>query len=231
MSKCKANTTKPHVCFFFWLEKSPTSMEADIIADGFLQRETLLGLKFSKLIDSSVHRKLLQTMPYGPNLMVEKVECKNHVLCNYCHKPTDLSRIHSSRNLLKQQIPRFRTDVYKAMKYRAAGNEPLNTWICMLKADIENSLLHLFGDHEHCDGEINLVPELKSCGLLQEIMKIICGSVPMHVSSPIADQNNNLSELFNSIVNKHVVGMRINYALRGQYKMRCSAVVSFNNVG
>ncbi|KAJ8882925.1 hypothetical protein PR048_014764 [Dryococelus australis] len=117
--------------------------------------------------DSSVHRKLLETMPYSPNLMVEKVECKNHVLRNYCHKLTDLTNNRklpvTSRNLLKHQIPRFRTAVDKAIKYRVAGNEPLNTRICMLKADVENSPLHIFGDHEHydvyfCDGKrINYV--------------------------------------------------------------------------
>ncbi|KAJ8896179.1 hypothetical protein PR048_001522 [Dryococelus australis] len=124
-------------------------MEADIRADCFLQREKLLGLKFNKLIceiltvwkiidytifvlmltgdgDSSVLRKLLEKMPYGPNLMVEKVESKNHVLRNYCHKLTDLTKNTNfpvtPRNLLKQQIPRFRTAADKAIKYRAAGN-------------------------------------------------------------------------------------------------------------
>ncbi|KAJ8887835.1 hypothetical protein PR048_014053 [Dryococelus australis] len=63
--------------------------------------------------DSFVHRKLLESMPYGPYLMVEKVECKNHVLLNYCHKLTDVTKNTkfpvTSRNLLKQQTPRFRT--------------------------------------------------------------------------------------------------------------------------
>ncbi|KAJ8883596.1 hypothetical protein PR048_015440 [Dryococelus australis] len=189
-------TPPSHVCFLDW-KKSATSMEADIITDGFLQNEKLLGLKFNKLIgeiltvckmvdyvkatnfilmfigdgDSCVHRKLLETMPYGPNLMVEKVEYKNHVLRNYFHKLTDLTKNTKfpviSRNILKQQIPRFRTAVDKAIKYRDLRNEPLNTRICMLKAGVENSPLHIFGDHEHCDvyfcngnkeGEINHVP-------------------------------------------------------------------------
>ncbi|KAJ8873663.1 hypothetical protein PR048_024493 [Dryococelus australis] len=239
-------TPPSHTCFLDW-QKSATSMEADIIADGFLQSVKLLSLKFNKLIgeiltvgkmvdytdfvlmltgdgDSSVHRKLLETMPYGPNLIVEKVECENHVLRNYCHKLTDLTKNTkfpvTSRNLLKQQIP-------------AAGNEPLNTRICMLKADVESSPLHIFGDHEHCDvylcngnkeREINHVPELKSCGSLQEIMKIICGSVSRHVSSLRADQNNNYRTQI-------CCRKRINYALIGQYKTRCSAAISFNIVG
>ncbi|KAJ8865594.1 hypothetical protein PR048_033114 [Dryococelus australis] len=208
-------------------------MEADIIADGFLQSENYLAFNSTNLStnfvlmltgdgDSSVHRKLPETMPYGPNLMVEKEECKNHVLRNYCHKLTDLTRNTkfpvTSRNILKQQIPSLRTAVVKAIKYRAAGNEPLNTRISMLKADVEKSPLHIFGGHEHCDvyfcngnkeGDVNHVPELKSCGLLQEIMKIICGSVSRHVSSLIADQNNNLSDLFNNISNKNVAGKRM----------------------
>ncbi|KAJ8896049.1 hypothetical protein PR048_001390 [Dryococelus australis] len=166
-----AKQTPPrHTCFLDW-KKSATSMEADITVGGFLQSEKLLGLKFNKLIGEILT----------------------------CHKLTDLIKNTkfpvTSRNLLKQQIPIFRTAVDKA----------LNTRICMLKAD-------------HCDvyfcngnkeGEINHVPELKSRGLLQEIMKIICGSVSRHVSSLIADQNTNLSELFTSIVNKHVAGKRI----------------------
>ncbi|KAJ8879228.1 hypothetical protein PR048_019834 [Dryococelus australis] len=231
-----AKQTPPsHACFLDW-NKSATSMEADIIADGFLQSEKLLGLKFNKLISEilTVCKVVGYTMPCGPNIMVEKVECKNHVLHDYCHKLTALTKNTklpvTSRNLSKKQIPIFRTAVDKAIKFRAAGNEQLNTRICMLKADVYNSPLHIFGDHEHCDvyfcngnneGEINYVPGLKSCGLLQEIIKIICGSVSGHVSSLIADQNN-LSESFNSIINKHVARKRINYALRGQYKMRCS---------
>ncbi|KAJ8871635.1 hypothetical protein PR048_027962 [Dryococelus australis] len=84
MSNAK-QTPPSYTCFLDW-KKSATSMEADIIVDGFLQSEKLLGLKFNKLIseiltvckmvdytnfvlmltgdrDSSVHRKLLETMP------------------------------------------------------------------------------------------------------------------------------------------------------------------------
>ncbi|KAJ8895683.1 hypothetical protein PR048_001019, partial [Dryococelus australis] len=202
-------TPPSHTCFLDW-KKSVTSMEADIITNFILM---LVGDG-----DSSVHRKLLETMPYGPNLMVEKVECKNHL--------TDLTKNTkfpvTSRNLLNQQIPRFRTAIDKAIKYTAAGNEPQNTRICMLKADVENSPLHIFGDHGHCDvyfyngkkeGEINHVPELKSCGLLQEIMKIICGSVSRHYRKQTCCRKAH------------------SYALRGQNKTRCSAAVSFNNVG
>ncbi|KAJ8892909.1 hypothetical protein PR048_005490 [Dryococelus australis] len=100
-----AQQTLPSHTYFLDWKKSATSLGADIIADSFLQSEKLLGLKFNKLI--------------GPKLMAEKVECKNNVLCNYCHKLTDLIKNTkfpvTSRNLLKQQIPRFRTAVDKAI--------------------------------------------------------------------------------------------------------------------
>ncbi|KAJ8893664.1 hypothetical protein PR048_006264 [Dryococelus australis] len=164
-----AQQTPPsHTCFLDW-KKSATSMEADIIADGFLQSEKLLGLKFNKVIGEIF--TVCKIVDYVNTLVWN---ARNHVLRNYCHKLTELTKKAkfpvTSRNLLKQQIPRFRTAVDKAVKFRSAGNDPLNTWICMLKADAEDSPLHIFGDHEHCDvyfcncnkeGEINHIPELK----------------------------------------------------------------------
>ncbi|KAJ8889493.1 hypothetical protein PR048_008992 [Dryococelus australis] len=118
-----AKQTPPsHMCFLDW-KKSATSIEADTIAGNYLALNTTnLSARyflFVKWFTTPVHRKLLETMPYGLNLMVEKVECKNHVLRNYCHKLTDLTKNTkfpvTSRNLLKQQIPRFRTTVDKAI--------------------------------------------------------------------------------------------------------------------
>ncbi|KAJ8896394.1 hypothetical protein PR048_001738 [Dryococelus australis] len=104
--------------------KNYLALNQKLIAEIFTVWKTVDYTNFVLILtgdgDSSVHRKLLETMPYGPNLMVEKVECKNHVLRNnYCHKLTDLPKNTkfpvTSRNFLKQQIPRFRTAVDKAI--------------------------------------------------------------------------------------------------------------------
>lgn len=63
-------------------------MEADIIVEGFKRSLEMHGLIYHKLIgdgDSSVYRRILETRPYG-NLIVEKIECKNHLLRNFSKK-------------------------------------------------------------------------------------------------------------------------------------------------
>lgn len=63
-------------------------MEADIIVEGFKKSMEMHGLKYHRLVgdgDSSVHRKLLEARPYG-NLLIEKVECRNHLLRNFSKK-------------------------------------------------------------------------------------------------------------------------------------------------
>ncbi|XP_050431109.1 uncharacterized protein LOC126839738 [Adelges cooleyi] len=57
-----------HACFLNW-KKGATSMEADAIAEGD-------G-------DSSITRRLAEIMPYGPSLIIQKIECRNHLLRNY----------------------------------------------------------------------------------------------------------------------------------------------------
>ncbi|KAK4882229.1 hypothetical protein RN001_005548 [Aquatica leii] len=54
-----------------------------------LRTKKMYGMKYVKLVgdgDSSVHRKLVESMPYGPSLVIQKIECKNHILRNYINK-------------------------------------------------------------------------------------------------------------------------------------------------
>lgn len=73
-----------HKCFKNWSGTS-TSMETDIIVEGFKNSLQMHGLKYTKMIgdgDSSVHNKLLESRPYGHTL-VQKIECRNHLLRNF----------------------------------------------------------------------------------------------------------------------------------------------------
>ncbi|CAN8019835.1 unnamed protein product [Ixodes persulcatus] len=77
-------TTAAHRCFKNW-QGSSTTMEKDIIVEGFRRSEEMHGLKYNRLIadgDSSTYRALLEAAPYG-NQMVQKIECRNHILRNY----------------------------------------------------------------------------------------------------------------------------------------------------
>ncbi|XP_050309467.1 uncharacterized protein LOC126745672 isoform X4 [Anthonomus grandis grandis] len=84
-----------HKCHKNWNGTS-TSMEADIVLEGFKRSMELYNLKFTKMIgdgDSSVHRKLLQSKPYG-NMLVQKVECRNHLLRNFAKKIREICSMY-----------------------------------------------------------------------------------------------------------------------------------------
>lgn len=68
-------------------------METDIIVEGFKKSISMYVLKYLKLVgdgDSSVYKKLLRSKPYG-NTIIEKIECKNHLLRNFSSRLRDLT--------------------------------------------------------------------------------------------------------------------------------------------
>lgn len=82
-----------HECFKNW-DGSSTSMESDIIVDGFRQSLSMHNVIYDKLIgdgDSSVMNKLALSKPYGPEFYIKKIECINHILRNYCNRILDIS--------------------------------------------------------------------------------------------------------------------------------------------
>lgn len=86
-------TPSAHVCYKNWTGTS-TSMESDIIVDGFCQSMKTHNLIYNNLIgdgDSSVIKKLRMTKPYGNDILVRKIECTNHILRNYSTRIRDLS--------------------------------------------------------------------------------------------------------------------------------------------
>lgn len=92
-AQTKNITVKSHPCYKNW-NGSATSMEADIIAEGFCRSQQDYGLIYAKMIadgDSSCYKKILERNPYK-NLKVQKIECRNHLLRNYINKMRELSK-------------------------------------------------------------------------------------------------------------------------------------------
>jgi len=93
-------STSPHLCYKNWTGTS-TAMESDIIVDGFNQSIKTHNLIYRNLIgdgDSSVKKKLRMIKPYGSDLLVEKIECTNHILRNYLTRLRDFSTKRKSRS-------------------------------------------------------------------------------------------------------------------------------------
>lgn len=127
--------------------------------------------------------------------------------------------------------------VTKAIAYRKESNLQYNEKVALLKQDIMNSLYHVFGNHNGCasyfcngpkENEVNLVPQMESCGLWVDILGAR-NIVAHHSSSLIYNVNNNVVEGFNSVIAKHFGEKRVNFSCRGSYNARYNtAATSFN---
>lgn len=72
--------------------------------------------------DSSVTKRLKESMPYGPKFIIEKIECRNHLLRNY---GTKLMAVIKNikypiilRKHIKKNLKRFRFAIVKSIDYR-----------------------------------------------------------------------------------------------------------------
>jgi len=130
--------------------------------------------------DSSVTKRLRDILPYGPNFLIKKIECRNHLLRNYATKLTTVAR-HTKyplrvRKFILTNIIRFRFDVIKAAKHwRNTNNlsmaqkiegfvfffiyfrsksiillKPVR-YLTGLRNDLKNALYHRLGQHTNCE--------------------------------------------------------------------------------
>ena len=243
-AEARGVTASPHNCYKNWSGPS-TAMESDIIAEGFAKSMEMHGLIYNKLIadgDSNIYKKILDCRPYD-YVMVEKIECKNHLLRNMCNRLKEISK--NSRNgdikgrkLLGERILRIRSGITTAVKHWKNSQKSLKEKIHNLKKDIENAAFHVFGHHDGCAeyfcqkekaNEKDYLPVMKNSGVFSRIMDVL-NSVSDHSKSLIQDVNNNAVEQYNSVIAKFVGGKRINYCRKGSYQARCNAaLVSFNS--
>lgn len=246
---------KQHTCYKNWgLNQSSSSMEPALIADGFACSEEMYGIRYARLIadgDSSVYKRILECRPYK-RTTVEKIECKNHLLRNFCNKLKLLATTSNKsknnvyfRKKLGDKIIRSRNDIVAAAEYRRKEKVSVPVKVTRLRLDILNILSHVFGEHKNCkerggyfcnlepqsaSSTGNMVPGLISADLYPAMMEIF-RDLSRHSRSLITNVTSNSVEHYNSIIAKYIGGKRINYALRGSYQGRCTAAVLQYNTG
>ncbi|XP_025415583.1 uncharacterized protein LOC112687212 [Sipha flava] len=240
------NSINQHECFLNWT-KASTSMEVDGIVEGFLKSVEMHGLKYNRLIgdgDSSVTKRLHEISPYGRHFHIKKIECRNHLMRNYCSKLTALSKITKYslrvRKYLLSNIQRFRSDVTKSVKHWRNTNDTNKAQkIKGIQKDLANAPFHRLGQHTNCDSyfcngsnlqnTLNLVPKAEKNGIMSEIQNIMSRLIT-NAESLLENKNNNICEQFNSIINKHTGGKRVNFSGRRSYNTRVeAAVIDFNS--
>lgn len=232
-----------HTCFKNFSGPS-TAMEAAIITEGFKSSLTDHGLIYSHLIadgDANTYACIRNARPYE-NVTVGKIECKNHLLRNYCKAllavSTNSSYHIKARKLVKANYLRLRFGVDSSIKHWSKQNIPFSEKVDNIKKDIENGPHHVFGDHSYCapyfcnkTNSENFVPELVAFGVFQKLTDLAY-RLSQQAYSFAYNETNNLVESFNARVAKYVGGKRVNYSLKGSYGGRCAAaVISFNTDG
>ena len=142
--------TPTHRCFKNWTGSS-TSMEADIIVEGFNMSEKLHGLRYITLIgdgDSSVHHNIISSLSYGR--YVEKIECANHVVKCYHSRLANIvkdnPKFGGQGKLTKGIIMKITQAARKAI---TAHSQSRN--VEALRQDLRNGPRHYFDDHSGCD--------------------------------------------------------------------------------
>jgi putative phage-type endonuclease len=132
--------------------------------EGFKASVKERGLIYRKFIgdgDSSVYAKLSNEKPYGDNILVEKIECRNHLLRNLRSKLNDIinNKIKNTnglnfnivfRKFFGANIARILIDTRSAIRYRKLEIGTFSAKAENLKNDLINILHHICGDHSNC---------------------------------------------------------------------------------
>lgn len=184
----RANSNKVqapnHTCFKNFHGPS-TAMEAVIITEGFKKSIENHGLIYNQYIadgDSSTYASIRNSRPYN-DVTVGKIECKNHLLRNYCKGLLSIANnttYHTrARKIIKENYLRIRWGIDSSIKYWTTKDIAFEEKVKMIKQDILNGPYHIFGDHSKCASYFcndqikkrneNIVPELSAYGVFQKL--------------------------------------------------------------
>jgi len=254
----KEETKQEHECFRNW--KLPSSaMEADIIAEGFKESIATHNLIYKFLIgdgDSSVHDEVVLTY-YKPelgNIIVKKLECKNHAVRRMNMKLLALLSQTifpvAHRKTLEGRIARIGKCCAYIIQHNY-DNKP-NSSGSTLKSDLMNVLHHVFGDHSkckamNCAAGISVVPESMkkhsrsssteprsaAPSIIGQIvdtplwvaMSKILERLALYSDSLIEAVTTNAAESFQSHMNKFLQGRRVHISARGGYLRKTACAV------
>ena len=150
------HNTEPqkHDCYKTW-DGPSSSMETDILVQGFKEAETKYGLRYTTFTgdgDSSVHANLVTQVP-GWRHVIRKVECANHAVKCYCgalEGPVMEKPHYKGRGKLTVAMrKRLTTAARCAIKMRSAESDA-KRGTELLRQDLRNGPLHCFGIHSYC---------------------------------------------------------------------------------
>lgn len=106
--------------------------------------------------DSATYNKVLEAKPYDHlNSTVEKIECRNHILRNFCNKLRAIVKetkypVKDRKTLTNVKVMSMRKVIVKSIKFHKNAGNSKNVAIHLLHKNITNSAAHAYGDHRLC---------------------------------------------------------------------------------
>ena len=149
------NTEPPkHHCFKNWTGSS-SSMETDILVEGFQKAESQHGLRYTRFVgdgDSSVYPNLIAKVP-GYGYAIRKIECANHATKNYrsaLEKLVQDNPSYKGRGKLTDGMRKRLTKAARCAISMRSRESNKKLAIKLLREDLHNGPRHCFGIHIKC---------------------------------------------------------------------------------
>ena len=146
-----------HTCYKNW-DGPSSSMETDILVEGFKQAEHKYGLRYTCFTgdgDSSVHVNLVTQVPCWGHT-IRKTECANHAIKCYRSALENLvvekPHYKGKGKLTAAMRKRLAAAARCAIKMRSESKDTKNA-VELLRQDLCNGPLHCFGVHTHCSAD------------------------------------------------------------------------------
>ena len=150
----KGEEAKDHKCFKNW-DGASSSMETDIIVEGFKTAEEKHGVRYIRFVgdgDSSVYPSLVSSVPVW-GYAIQKIECANHATKCYrsaLEKLVNDNPSYKGKGKLTDAMRKRLTKAARcAIKMRSMESDK-RAATQKLQHDLHNSPLHCFGIHDAC---------------------------------------------------------------------------------
>ena len=143
-----------HDCQKNW-DGPSSSMETDMLVEGFKQAESKYGLRYIQFIgdgDSSVYPTLLSQVPVWGHA-IRKIECSNHAVKYYRSALENLVKEkpqYKGKGKLTEGMRKKLTKAARCAIKMRSKEENKSTAIKLLQEDLHNGPLHCFGIHGKC---------------------------------------------------------------------------------
>ena len=146
-----------HECYKNW-DGPSSSMETDILVEGFKRAETQHGLRYTTFIgdgDSSVYPTLLSQVPVWGHA-IRKIECANHAIKCYRSALENLVKSkpqYKGKGKITEGMRKRLTKAARCAIKMRSKDENKSRAMKMLQEDLHNGPLHCFGIHNKCHAD------------------------------------------------------------------------------